>query len=140
MKKGDNTARTPMALYRTYRQLEFKDVRGQGEIVSVLEAAVKRGKVAHSYLFAGGRGTGKTSMARILAHALSTSEQDIYEMDAARGWRRFRLIRPISFISSTRHTLLHTMRGGRCLKRWKNRLHTRYLCSPQQSSTACPTL
>src|SRR3989338_3732227 len=83
MKKGDNTARTPMALYRTYRQLEFKDVRGQGEIVSVLEAAVKRGKVAHSYLFAGGRGTGKTSMARILAHALSTSEQDIYEMDAA---------------------------------------------------------
>src|SRR3989338_3475269 len=83
MKKGDNTARTPMALYRTYRPLEFKDVRGQGEIVSVLEAAVKRGKVAHSYLFAGGRGTGKTSMARILAHALSTSEQDIYEMDAA---------------------------------------------------------
>jgi len=72
-----------MALYRTYRPLEFKDVRGQGEIVSVLEAAVKRGKVAHSYLFAGGRGTGKTSMARILAHALSTSEQDIYEMDAA---------------------------------------------------------
>ncbi|MDO8514223.1 MAG: DNA polymerase III subunit gamma/tau, partial [bacterium] len=52
-------------------------------VVEVLRAAVKQGKVAHAYLFAGGRGTGKTSMARILARALGTSEQDIYEMDAA---------------------------------------------------------
>ncbi len=72
-----------MALYRKYRPSNFGEIRGQAEIVSVLEAAVKSGKVAHAYLFAGGRGTGKTSMARILARALATSEQDIYEMDAA---------------------------------------------------------
>jgi DNA polymerase-3 subunit gamma/tau len=73
----------PMALYRKYRPSAFAQVRGQEEVVSVLEAAIKKGEVAHAYLFAGGRGTGKTSMARILARALGTSEQDIYEMDAA---------------------------------------------------------
>ena len=73
----------PMALYRTYRPTTFAEVRGQEEVVSVLEAAIKKGDVAHAYLFAGGRGTGKTSMARILARAVGTSEQDIYEMDAA---------------------------------------------------------
>ena len=71
------------ALYRTYRPLEFKEVRGQEGVVSVLEAAVKKSEVAHAYLFAGGRGTGKTSMARILARAVGTHENDIYEMDAA---------------------------------------------------------
>jgi len=75
--------RQAMALYRTYRPMQFADVRGQEQVVSVLEAAVKSGNIAHAYLFAGGRGTGKTSMARILAHALGTGEQDIYEMDAA---------------------------------------------------------
>jgi DNA polymerase-3 subunit gamma/tau len=72
-----------MALYRTYRPASFKEVRGQEEVVSVLEAAVRKGEIAHAYLFAGGRGTGKTSMARILARAVGTHEQDIYEMDAA---------------------------------------------------------
>ncbi len=72
-----------VALYRKYRPSGFKDVRGQENIVSVLEAAVSNGKLAHAYLFAGSRGTGKTSMARILAHAIGTSEKDLYEMDAA---------------------------------------------------------
>lgn len=72
-----------MALYRRYRPGIFGEVRGQEHITSVLEAAVANGKVAHAYLFAGGRGTGKTSMARILARALNTNEQDVYEMDAA---------------------------------------------------------
>lgn len=72
-----------MALYRKYRPASFDDILGDQEVVEVLRAAVAQGKVAHAYLFAGGRGTGKTSMARILAHALGTSEQDIYEMDAA---------------------------------------------------------
>ncbi len=79
----DTTERNPLSLYRAYRPESFKEVRGQEAVVSVLEAAVASGKVAHSYLFAGGRGTGKTSMARILARALKTDEQDIYEMDAA---------------------------------------------------------
>ena len=72
-----------MALYRKYRPTSFDDIRGDQEVVAVLRAAVAQGKVAHAYLFAGGRGTGKTSMARILVRALGVSEQDIYEMDAA---------------------------------------------------------
>ncbi len=90
-----NMQRAPLSLYRKYRPLEFKDVRGQEQVVSVLEAAIKNKKIAHAYLFAGGRGTGKTSMARILAHALGTSEEDIYEMDAAsnRGIDEIRALR-----------------------------------------------
>lgn len=84
-----------MALYRTYRPASFAQVRGQEEVVAVLEAAVTKGDIAHAYLFAGGRGTGKTSMARILAHELNTSEADIYEMDAAsnRGIDEIRQLR-----------------------------------------------
>src|SRR3989344_3829352 len=82
-KKGTTEERAPMALYRKYRPMNFDDIRGDQEVVAVLRAAVAQGKVAHAYLFAGGRGTGKNSMARILARALGTSEQDIYEMDAA---------------------------------------------------------
>lgn len=73
----------PLALYRAYRPQSFDELRGQEQVVSVLEAAVKQGKVAHAYLFAGSRGTGKTSTARILAKALGTAQIDIYEMDAA---------------------------------------------------------
>ncbi|HVZ76148.1 MAG TPA: DNA polymerase III subunit gamma/tau [Candidatus Paceibacterota bacterium] len=84
MAKGaKEETQAPMALYRAYRPAAFKDVRGQEEVVSVLEAAVKKGDIAHAYLFAGGRGTGKTSMARILARAVGTQDEDIYEMDAA---------------------------------------------------------
>ena len=82
-KNGERTVRTPMALYRTYRPARFAEVLGQDHITKVLEAAVKQKKVAHAYLFAGGRGTGKTSMARILAHALGTRDEDVYEIDAA---------------------------------------------------------
>ncbi len=84
MAKGSkDETHAPLALYRTYRPGTFSDVRGQEAVTSVLEAAVKKGETAHAYLFAGGRGTGKTSMARILARAVGTSEKDIYEMDAA---------------------------------------------------------
>lgn len=71
------------SLYRKYRPADWGSVRGQEEVVGVLKAAVEKGSPAHAYLFAGGRGTGKTSMARILAAALGTSEKDLYEMDAA---------------------------------------------------------
>ena len=83
MVKKEETERSSLSLYRKYRPHRFEDVLGQARVVSVLEAAVKQGKVAHAYLFAGGRGTGKTSMARILAKALGTADSDIYEMDAA---------------------------------------------------------
>ncbi len=91
---GDGT-RTAMALYRTYRPKTFAEVRGQEDVVSVLEAAVKQGKISHAYLFAGSRGTGKTSMARILARALGTHDEDVYEMDAAsnRGIEEIRELR-----------------------------------------------
>ncbi|MBX4215812.1 DNA polymerase III subunit gamma/tau, partial [Candidatus Parcubacteria bacterium] len=72
-----------LALYRKYRPSSFKDVEGQDHIVKVLEAAVKAGHPAHAYLFSGTRGTGKTSVARILAKALDTSDADLVEIDAA---------------------------------------------------------
>ncbi len=75
--------RTPMALYRKYRPSTFDEIRGQDEIVAVLRAAVGKKAIGHAYLFAGSRGTGKTSIARILARAVGTSDKDMYEIDAA---------------------------------------------------------
>lgn len=70
-------------LYTKYRPQKFKDVLGQEHITQVLEESVKLGNVAHAYLFSGTRGTGKTSVARILAKEVGTSEDDLYEIDAA---------------------------------------------------------
>src|SRR3989338_539439 len=70
-------------LYRTHRPKSFKDVRGQDHVVGVLEAAIKNSRISHAYLFAGGRGTGKTTFARILAGLLKVSDKDLYEIDAA---------------------------------------------------------
>ena len=62
------------ALYRTYRPQTFEEVAGQQHIVKTLQNALKTGKIAHAYLFAGPRGTGKTSMAKIFAKALNCEE------------------------------------------------------------------
>ncbi len=70
-------------LYRKYRPQSFKEVLGQEAVVSALEGALSLGKVAHAYLFAGSRGTGKTSVARIVARSLGTQDADLYEIDAA---------------------------------------------------------
>jgi DNA polymerase-3 subunit gamma/tau len=59
------------ALYRTYRPLDFSQVVGQETVVRTLRNAIEHGQVRQAYLFAGPRGTGKTSMARILAKALN---------------------------------------------------------------------
>ncbi len=56
---------------------------GQEHIVKVLKGAIKLGNIAHSYLFFGSRGTGKTSVARIVASELGTSPEDTFEIDAA---------------------------------------------------------
>lgn len=83
------------ALYRKYRPGKFKDVLGQEHVVKVLESEIKNGKISHAYLFAGSRGTGKTSVARILAGELKVFPEDIYEIDAAsnRGIDEIRALR-----------------------------------------------
>lgn len=64
------------ALYRKHRPQSFEDVIGQGHITSTLSREVSEGRVAHAYLFAGPRGTGKTTTARILAKALNCSNRN----------------------------------------------------------------
>ena len=56
-----------LAIYRKYRPLTFDEILGQEAIVKVLKESTKRGKFAHAYLFAGPRGTGKTTIARLIA-------------------------------------------------------------------------
>jgi DNA polymerase-3 subunit gamma/tau len=95
---------TGPSLYRRHRPRTFADVVGQEAVVRTLQNAVDRGKVHHAYLFVGSRGTGKTSMAKILAACLncengptiepcgqcescvaiaSATSLDVIEMDAA---------------------------------------------------------
>lgn len=70
-------------LYRKYRPQSFDQVFGQDHIVKVLEGSLELGNIGHAYLFSGPRGTGKTTMARLLAEELKCSETDIIEIDAA---------------------------------------------------------
>jgi DNA polymerase-3 subunit gamma/tau len=71
------------ALYRTYRPASWEEVRGQEGIVTALRATLDAHNPAHAYLFSGGRGTGKTTVARIFARELGCVPEDIYEIDAA---------------------------------------------------------
>jgi DNA polymerase-3 subunit gamma/tau len=71
------------SLYRAYRPKSFKEVAGQPQVTGPLSEAASSGKVGHAYLFAGSRGLGKTSVARIFAKELGVSEKDLYEIDAA---------------------------------------------------------
>src|SRR5882757_8376503 len=69
------------ALYRKYRPQTFEEVVGQEAVVRTLTNAITQGKVRQAYLFAGPRGTGKTSMARILAKALNCAQGPTAEPD-----------------------------------------------------------
>lgn len=78
------------ALYRRYRPKTLSEVVGQEQITDILAKSIQNGKLAHAYLFIGPRGTGKTSVARILAHEINGFEYqleddylDIIEIDAA---------------------------------------------------------
>jgi DNA polymerase-3 subunit gamma/tau len=62
------------ALYRKYRPQDFDEVVGQQAVVQTLRNAIESGQVRQAYLFAGPRGTGKTSLARILAKALNCAQ------------------------------------------------------------------
>ncbi|MBA2358144.1 MAG: DNA polymerase III subunit gamma/tau [Actinobacteria bacterium] len=62
------------ALYRQYRPQDFDEVVGQEAVVRTLKNAISAGRVRQAYLFAGPRGTGKTSLARILAKALNCAQ------------------------------------------------------------------
>jgi DNA polymerase III subunit gamma/tau len=82
------------ALYRTYRSKKLSEIVGQEHITLALERALKNGTLSHAYLFTGPRGTGKTSIARILAHEINqlpyTEDRqhlDIIEIDAASNRR-----------------------------------------------------
>ena len=59
------------ALYRIYRPADFKDIVGQDQIVQILKNQILEGSVSHAYLFSGGRGTGKTSTAKVFAKAIN---------------------------------------------------------------------
>lgn len=65
-----------VALYRKYRSQSFGELMGQEAVTTTLQNAIRSGHVAHSYLFYGARGCGKTSTARLLARALNCEAQD----------------------------------------------------------------
>ena len=81
--KDTQSAGAQQALYRAYRPQTFAEVIGQDHVVAALQGAIEAKRVSHAYLFAGSRGIGKTSIARIFARELKVSANDTYEIDAA---------------------------------------------------------
>lgn len=86
--------RLSQSLYRKYRSRGFDEIVGQSHVTDLLKNAIKKGTFAHAYLLTGPRGTGKTSVARILAHAVNnlpytddSTHLDIIEIDAASNRR-----------------------------------------------------
>ncbi len=135
MWRGDTLAAVPpssdsISLYRRHRPGSFDEVVGQQHVVRTLRNAVEQGKVHHAYLFVGSRGTGKTSMAKILARSLNCERGgptvvpcgecescttiasgvsvDVIEMDAASN-------RSVDDVRDLRERVAYAPTGGR----WK---------------------
>jgi len=72
-----------LVLYRKYRPQKFSEVLGQDHITETLKKAIHLGNISHAYLFSGTRGTGKTTVARILAQEIKCTINDLNEIDAA---------------------------------------------------------
>lgn len=92
--KKKQVGATHKALYRKYRSKSLEEIVGQEHITKTLANAIKQGKISHAYLLTGPKGTGKTSVARILAHELNnlpytddSMNLDIIEIDAASNRR-----------------------------------------------------
>jgi DNA polymerase-3 subunit gamma/tau len=123
-------ANDSISLYRRHRPGSFEEVVGQQHVVRTLRNAVEQGKVHHAYLFVGSRGTGKTSMAKILARSLNCerggptvspcgecescttiaagTSMDVIEMDAASN-------RSVDDVRDLRERVAYAPTGGR----WK---------------------
>jgi DNA polymerase-3 subunit gamma/tau len=98
------------AFYRKYRSKSLSEIVGQEHITTTLDQALKTGRISHAYLFTGPRGTGKTSVARILAHEINnlpytddSMHMDIIEIDAASNRRidEIRELREKVFVAPT---------------------------------------
>ena len=70
-----------MALYRKWRPDDFQEVKGQEHIVTTLKNQIKYDRTGHAYLFCGTRGTGKTSIAKILAKTLNCENLKEYSLN-----------------------------------------------------------
>ena len=68
-----------VSLYRKYRPIKFSDLVGQSQVVKTLKNSIKYDRIAHAYLFAGPRGTGKTSTAKVYARALNCKDDNSIE-------------------------------------------------------------
>src|SRR5258708_10761368 len=80
---GSYDGPTVLSLYRRHRPRTFDQVVGQEHIVRTLRNAIQLEKVHHAYLFVGSRGTGKTSMAKLLACALNATDRPRIDFDPA---------------------------------------------------------
>lgn len=68
-----------LVIYRKYRPRSFSEVVGQEHITKTITKAIEQGKVAHAYLFSGPRGTGKTTVARLMAKAINCESRKGFE-------------------------------------------------------------